>query len=160
MFRVRATESGKGYRFAIVGLSTLSATALAVTLWIMVDFRRDQEIVQELIEQLPPSATASAHELAGELLWQFRLTTLVVLNLVVTVCVVVVLWRAYRTSQESLRDIKALAGDILSSMDLAVITTDLARIIHGHRVLSKQTVMVVRLRSRLMVFSICSAISP
>lgn len=125
MFRVRPTKSGKAYRMAIVGLLTLSATALGVTLWIMVDFLREQEIVQSLIGQLPPQARADARELAGELRWQFRLTILVVLNLVVTVCVVLLLWRAYRASQESLRDIKALAGDILSSMEQAVITTDI-----------------------------------
>lgn len=66
MFRVRAKETGKLYRLAVFGLLVLSASALAVTIWVMVD-----------------------------------------------------------SSQESLRDLKALAGDILSSMDQAVITTDM-----------------------------------
>lgn len=126
MFRVQSSATNKKFRLAIVGLLLLSTAALAVTIWVMVDFLREQEIVEELIRQLPDEATSSAEELAGELRWQFRLTTLVVLNLVVTGIAVVLLWRAYRSSQDSLRDIKALAGDILSSMDQAVITTDVA----------------------------------
>ena len=126
MFRVQSTESGKNYRLAIVSLLVLSVAALAITIWVMVEFLHEQEIVQELIRKLPNDATASAEELAGELRWQFRLSILVVLNLVVTGFSVLLLWRAYRTSQESLRDIKALAADILSSIDQAVITTNLA----------------------------------
>lgn len=124
MFRVRAKETGNVYRLAVIGLLLLSAAALAVTIWVMVDFLREQEIVEELIRKLPDDATESAEVLAGELRWQFRLTILVVLNVVVTGIAVVLLSRAYRSSQESLRDIKALAGDILSSMDQGVITTD------------------------------------
>ncbi|TWT47887.1 Sensor protein ZraS [Thalassoglobus neptunius] len=114
------------YRLVIIGLMVLSAASLAVTIWIMVDFLREQKIVDELIRRLPSDATASAVELAGELKWQFRLAILVLLNLIVTGIAVVLLWRAYRSSLDSLRDFKALAGDILNSMDQAVITTDLA----------------------------------
>lgn len=124
MFRVHPKETGKTYWLAIVGLLLMSAAALGVTIWVMVDFLREQKIVDELIRKLPADATESAEVLAGELRWQFRLTMLVVLNLVVTGFAIVLLWRAYRSSQESLRDIKALAGDILSSMDQAVMTTD------------------------------------
>ncbi len=125
MFRVRSTETGKAYRLAIAGLLTLSVAALAVTIWVMKDLLREQEIVTEMLEYLPPEGEAAAEELAGELKWQFRLSILVVLNLVVTGFTMLLLWCAYRSSQESLRDIKALAGDILGSMDQAVITTDL-----------------------------------
>ncbi|WP_166821224.1 two-component system sensor histidine kinase NtrB [Thalassoroseus pseudoceratinae] len=124
MFRVHSKETGKYYRLAIIGLLLMSAAALGVTIWVMIDFLREQEIVDELIRQLPEDATESAEVLAGELRWQFRLSMLVVLNLVVTGIAVVLLWRAYRSSQESLRDLKNLAGDIISSMDQAVITTD------------------------------------
>ena len=129
MFRVESEESGRRYRLAIAGLLVLSAVAFFVTVWVMVDFLREQEIVHALIDQLPPDAALSAEELEGELQWQFRLSILVVLNLVVTALAVVLLSRAYGTSQASLRDIKAKASDILSSMDLAVITTDRAGII-------------------------------
>lgn len=129
MFRVPSTETGKPYRLAIAGLLTLSVAALAVTIWVMKDLLREQEIVAELIEYLPPEGDAAAEELAGELRWQFRLSILVVLNLVVTGFTILLLWRAYRASQESLRDFKALAGDILGSMDQAVITTDISGIV-------------------------------
>jgi two-component system sensor histidine kinase HydH len=129
MFRVGSTETGKSYRLAIVGLLALSVAALVVTIWVMNELLHEQEIVAELIEYLPPEGDVVAVELAGELRWQFRFSILVALNLVVTGFTVLLLWRAYRTSQESLRDIKALAGDILGSMDLAVITTNVPGII-------------------------------
>jgi len=129
MFRVQPNETGRTYRMGVILLLALSVVALAVTVWVEFDFLREQELVKELIQDLPSEARSPAYELAGELRWQFRLTTLVVLNLVVTGFAVVLLWRAYRTSQESLRDVKALAGDILSSMEQAVITTDVAGVV-------------------------------
>jgi len=125
MFRVEPTDSGKSNRLAIVSLLALSAAALAVTVWVMVDFLHEQEIVHALVSQLPPEAALSAEALEGELRWQFRLSILVVLNLVVTAFAMVLLSRANLSTKESLRDLKAQASDILSSMDLAVITTDL-----------------------------------
>ncbi|MGB7324212.1 MAG: ATP-binding protein, partial [Rubripirellula sp.] len=83
-----------------------------------------QRIVQQLIRSLPPKDLASAETLAGELRWQFRLTILVLINSIATAFAIMLLWRAYQSSQVSLRDFKALAADILSSMDQAVITTD------------------------------------
>jgi two-component system sensor histidine kinase HydH len=144
MFRVRSTETGKSYRLAIAGLLTLSVAALAVTIWVMNDLLREQEIVAELIEYLPPEGDVAAEELAGELRWQFRLSILVVLNLVVTGFTVLLLWRAYRSSQDSLRDIKALAGDILGSMDQAVITTDVSGIVTS---INRRGVELLRLSS-------------
>ncbi|MCR9119709.1 MAG: PAS domain-containing sensor histidine kinase, partial [bacterium] len=124
MFRPPPQEVGKTYRLAIAGLLLLSAAALVGTIWVMVDFLREQVIVDELIQNLPESSMASAKELAGELRWQFRLSILVALNLVVTGFAVVLLWRAYRASLDSLRDFKALASDILGGMSLGVVTTD------------------------------------
>jgi two-component system nitrogen regulation sensor histidine kinase GlnL len=124
MFREPYRQSIRPPRAIIIGLVALSLAALAVTAWTMVDFLREQVIVQELITKLPTEARPPAVKLAGELRLQFRLTILVVLNLIVTGFAVVLLWRAYGSSQESLRDIKALADDILGSIDQAVITTD------------------------------------
>ncbi len=128
MFPIPHHETSPPPRAVIIGLVMLSLAALAVTVWTMFDFLHEQEIVQKLIIMLPddaqPAAEELAEELAGELRWQFRLTILVVLNLVVTGFALVLLWRAYGSSQESLRDVKALAADILSSIDQSVITTD------------------------------------
>lgn len=124
MFRIHSTETGKSYRVAVIGLSLLSATALAITIWVMIDFLKEQSIVEGLIKELPRDAKAPAEVLAGELRWQFRLTILVVLNVIVTGIAVILLWRAYRSSQASLRDLRALASDVLGCMDQGVITTD------------------------------------
>jgi signal transduction histidine kinase len=124
MFRIHSTETGKSYRLAVIGLSLLSSAALAVTIWVMIDFLKEQSIVEALIKDLPNDAKESAETLAGELRWQFRLTILVVLNVIVTGIAVILLWRAYRSSQASLRDLRALASDVLGCMDQGVITTD------------------------------------
>jgi len=124
MFRVSEAENGKTYRFAIASLLILSVTALLITIWVMVDFLREREIVHELIGQLPAEARASGKELESELKWQFRLSSLIVLNSIVTGTVMLLLWKALQSSRRSLRDLKTLAGDILSSLDQGVITTD------------------------------------
>lgn len=124
MFEPRKEGFSGVYRMMIAGLLVFSVAALMVTIWVMVDFLREQEIVRNMVGQKPVDASESAEFLVGELRWQFRLTTLVVLNLIVTGVAVVLLARAYRSSQKSLDNIKALAGDILNSMDQAVITTD------------------------------------
>lgn len=124
MFEVQQPQISRPYRVAIIGLMLMSATALAITIWVMNDFLREQVIVRNLIRQLPPQAVGAAEELAGELRWQFRLSILVVLNLIATGFAVMLLWRAYSSSQRSLYEIKVLATDILNSMDQGVITTD------------------------------------
>lgn len=125
MFREHSEPLAQRFGLAIAGLLAFSAAALGVTIWVMLDFLREQVIVARIVQQLPPESTASAVKLAGELRWQFRLSILVVLNLLVTGIALALLWRAYRASQESLRDVKALAEDILGSVDQAVITTDM-----------------------------------
>lgn len=124
MFEPRKDDYTGYYRLLIAGLLVFSLAALIVTIWVMVDFLHEQDIVRRLIREPPADASESAEILVGELRWQFRLTTLVVLNLIVTGVTVVLLARAYGSSQRSLLNIKALAGDILNSMDQAVITTD------------------------------------
>ena len=125
MFRAQTADTSKAYPLAILGLLLLSVAALGITLWIMYDSLKEQEIVSHLIEQLPAEGADEARTLAGELRWQFRLALLVVLNLVVTGFAIQLLWNAYRTSQRTLQRIKALASDILTSVDQAIITTDL-----------------------------------
>lgn len=125
MFRVRSTDSDHSFRRVVVALLILSSIALLVTLWIMFDFLLDQEMVQSMVRRLPAEGAVAAEQLSGMLRLQFRLATFVVVNLVVTAASLLLLWRAYRSSQQSLRDVKALASDILGSVDQAVITTNL-----------------------------------
>jgi len=110
---------------AMFGLALLSAAALVTTIWMMVDFLKEESMVDKLTKSLPREALGEAESLAVELRWQFRLAILIFLNVIVTGIAVLLLWRAYHASQASLRDVKALATDILSSMETAVITTDL-----------------------------------
>ncbi|MCA8984808.1 MAG: ATP-binding protein [Planctomycetaceae bacterium] len=126
MFRRHKQEPSQPYGLVMIFLLLFSLASLGVTIWVMVDLLHEQEIVNQLLRKLPVESKPSAIEMAGELRWQFRLSILVALNLLATGMALVLLWRAYRISQESLRDIRALAGDILSSVDQAVITTDLA----------------------------------
>lgn len=125
MFRVRPNGPERSFRRAIVILLALIVAAFLVTAWVMGDlYFRENQILQEMILELPPELETSAKALRGQLQWRIRLSLIAILNLAVTAVAVGLLWRAYRNSQESLRDIKALAADILSSMDQAVITTD------------------------------------
>jgi PAS domain S-box-containing protein len=125
MFQSSTEETNRRYRMAMFGLALLSAAAMVTTIWMMIDFLKEQSMVDELTKSLPREALGEAESLALELRWQFRLAVLIFLNLIVTGIAVLLLWRAYHASQASLRDVKALATDILSSMDTAVITTDL-----------------------------------
>ena len=107
----------------------MSAAALAVTIWIMVDFLKEEAFIEKLTEDIPATAQGSVKALAGELQWHFRLAALILLNLVVTGIAVILLWRAYYASQTTLRDFQAFASDVLSGMEQGVITTDMDGII-------------------------------
>ncbi|MAP10119.1 MAG: PAS domain-containing sensor histidine kinase, partial [Rhodopirellula sp.] len=124
MFNDQTSPFIKNYRFAVIGLSLLSASALAITIWMLVDFLKEQNAVDELLRDLPRDSQGPAKFLADELRGQFRLLILVVINVVVTSIAVILLWRAYHASQTSLRDVKALASDVLNGLDLGVITTN------------------------------------
>lgn len=124
MFRTQTVPPQRNYLWAIIVILCLSLAALIVTIWIMSELLHEQEIVAHLIQNVPSSAQADAKELAGEIRWQLRLSALVILNLIATGFAIVLLWRGYSSSQQSLKDIKHLAGDILNSMEQVVITTD------------------------------------
>lgn len=132
MFKKQKGKSLKAYRFAITCLLALSVAALLITIWIMYDFVREQEIVQGLIEQLPATSVKPALTLADELRWQFRLAILVVINLIVTGFALYLVSNAYLSSQLSLEKITALANDIIASVDQTIITTDLEGVITSH----------------------------
>lgn len=124
MFRSQRNRSRRNLRLAIISLLMLSVCSLFITLWFVVDFGREQEIIQKLLRDLPSRDLPVAQELSDELQWQSRWTIFVIVQVAVTGLAVVLLFRAYLKSQDNLNDVKALAGDILSSMEQAVITSD------------------------------------
>lgn len=125
MFHHKSSRSSRSPHWAIAGLAVLSLMALVVTAWILADFSHEQEIVEELTRHLPASDLPEANELAGELRFQWRLSVLLILNIVASGIALTLLVRAYLTSERSLRDVKGLAMDILASIDEGIITTDL-----------------------------------
>lgn len=126
MFDVHEKRSGRSMRLLAGGLALLSLVSLLVTVLITMDVQREQEIVAGIVKHLPESDLAVAEELSGDLRLQGRLAVLLVLNVVVTAIALALVLRAYLHSEQSLRDVKVLASDIIASMDAAVITTDRA----------------------------------
>lgn len=120
----RESSDRSSVRWFATGLALLSLIALTVTAWIWVYLRREQVLVADLIQHLPPSDMAAAKELSGDLRLQTGLMILLVVNLIATAIALLMVVRGYLNSERSLRDVRVLSADILASMDAAVITTD------------------------------------
>ncbi|TWT60307.1 two-component system sensor histidine kinase NtrB [Rubinisphaera italica] len=118
------THDKRGIHRLALGLAVLSLIALTVTAWILHDFAREQEIVARIIKHLPEGYVEVAEELSGDLRLQTRLSVLLVLNSIGTAIAIAFVVRGYMSSEQSLRDVKVLATDILASMDAGVITTN------------------------------------
>lgn len=124
MFDVHENPNGRGMRRLAFALATLGLISLAMTILITLDARREQEIVNGIIRHLPQSDLEAAQELSGALQFDRRLAVLMVLNGLGTAVALGLVLRGYLHSEQSLRDVKVLATDIIASMDAAVITTD------------------------------------
>ncbi len=117
-------HKGVGVRRFAIGLAVLSIIALIVTTWILLDVNREQQIVNRIIEHLPPSDIAVANELSGDLRLRSRLSLLLVLNTIGAAIAFVLVVRGYLSSEQSLRDATVLATDIRASLEGGIITTD------------------------------------
>lgn len=124
MFDVHEKRGGRSMRLLAGGLALLSLVSLVLTVLITMDVQREQEILAGIVKHLPESDLAVAEELSGDLRLQGRLAVLLVLNVIGTAIALALVLRAYLHSEQSLRDVKVLASDIIASMDAAVITTD------------------------------------
>lgn len=124
MFEVYDERERRGVRRIAAGFAILSLVGIVVTAWILSDVRREQEIVARIIQYVPETDIAVAQELAGDLRLQRGLSALLVLNVIGTAIAFAFLVRGYLSSEQSLRDVKVFATDILASMDAGVITTD------------------------------------
>lgn len=134
MFQVDQTADSRRVRIAMLGLLIANVLATAITVWIMIEVRKEQVVFAEIMEQLRRESNelaSSTRELSYELRWQYGLTLVVLLNIVATGLALLALSRAYLLSQQSLRSVKELAANILASMDHAVITVDPQGIMTG-----------------------------
>lgn len=134
MFQVDQTPDSSRVRIAILGLLTANLLATAITVWIIIEVRKEQVVFAEILDQLRRESdelATSTKELSYELHWQYGLTIVVLLNIIATGLGLVALSRAYLLSQRSLRSVKELAADILASMDHAVLTVNSRGLING-----------------------------
>ena len=104
-------------------LGAIFAATLS-TLWLVVEVRKERELVEDILAGHSAAATSDATALSSEVGWQALLSWLVLGVLIVAALALVMMVRAYLTSQRSLRDLQALSVDVLASMDKAVITVD------------------------------------
>lgn len=127
MFQPKPMVDTRLVRVMMIGLLVTNLLATAITVWIMVEVRKEQVVFADILEELRKDAgelVSSTQKLSYELRWQYGLTILVLLNIVATGFAFVALSRAYLLSQRSLRNVKELAANILASMDHAVLTLD------------------------------------
>jgi signal transduction histidine kinase len=121
-------------RVMMIGLLVTNLLATAITVWIMVEVRKEQVVFADILQELRKDSgdlVSSTQELSYELRWQYGLTILVLLNIIATGLALAALSRAYLLSQRSLRNVKELAANILASMDHAVLTLDSAGKLNG-----------------------------
>ncbi|MCA9062462.1 MAG: PAS domain S-box protein, partial [Planctomycetaceae bacterium] len=124
MFNVKEDRLSRGILLFAGGLAILSLMALIVTVMILFDVNREQQVLSQLIQHLPPADLEQAMELSGDLRLHGRLSILLILNAIGTAIAIAMVLRGYLSSERSLRDVKVLATDILGSMDAGVITVD------------------------------------
>lgn len=124
MFDIHEQRNGRSIRLLAWGMAVLSVISMAVVIVINIDVGREQEIVAEIVKHLPESDMDDVAELSDDLWLHEWLGVLLVLNVVGTAIALALVVRGYLQSEQSLRDVKVLASDILACLDAAVITTD------------------------------------
>jgi signal transduction histidine kinase len=124
MFRITESKVASRFSWAMSALVAAILVAALFTAWLTWMLYLEQGMNAELAVATGPARTELVVKLANALGWQVGLALVVLTILLTTAGAVVVMLRAYLTSLRRLREVKVLAGDILSSMDQAVVTTD------------------------------------
>ncbi len=119
------TKDSQRFKPLAIALAILSLLTLIVTAWVLINVRHEQAIVTSLINHLQGSDLQVANELSSELGLQKSLSLLLVLNVVAAAVAFSFVIRGYFSSERNLKDVKVLSADILASMDIGVITTDM-----------------------------------
>ncbi|MBI3464616.1 MAG: PAS domain-containing protein [Planctomycetes bacterium] len=124
MFRVKESEVNRGIPWAMLALAVVIVAAAIMTAWLTWMLRVERGMIGDLIGGKAETSSDLVRALPGVLRWQFGLALVVLVILVATAVALIVIRRAYLASRQSLREVKVLAGDILASMDQAVVTTN------------------------------------
>jgi len=115
-------------QFAVIratyALILVIAGATAATIWLVLEVKKEQQTVREILEKGNRADIQRLGSLPDELRWQLLFTILVLLVLLIAAIALFSVARAYLTSQTSLGNLKMLAWHILASTDQGVITTD------------------------------------
>jgi two-component system sensor histidine kinase HydH len=126
MFRSRQPIAGWLLTGAITGICIGILLAASVTVWLVFEVRKEQQMIADLIRDEPAEVAQRIGSLPLELRWQLVFSVLILVVLLVAAISLLLVFRAYWGSQKLLRDIKMQAWHILASMDHAVLTTDRA----------------------------------
>jgi signal transduction histidine kinase len=127
MFRQRPPTS-RSFFFLMVGILLAIVCASAMSAWIVIEVRKEQQTVKDLMSG-SPQITERVGTLPEELRWQLVFSILVLFVLLLAAVVLLFIFRAFVKSQESLGAVRLLSWNILSSINHGVITTDVNRVI-------------------------------
>jgi len=123
MFRLKDSEVDPRISWAMLGLLAAILAATFVIVWVARMLNGEQAILADLVTGKAQSTSDVVRALPANLRLQHSLAIVVLLILIVTALGLLMIWRAFLDSRQSLRDVKVLAGDILASMDQGVVTT-------------------------------------
>jgi len=141
VFRERASISRRVLILTMSVILVAAVFAAAATVWLVVETRKEQQTIAQLLSKGSPTVAKDVGTLPSELRWQLAFSILILLVLLVAAIVPVRTFRALLASQGSLREVKMLSWNILASMDHAVLTTNREGVItsinpRGHELLN------------------------
>lgn len=124
MFRVKSTQERPLGQLAAGAVLSVVILALLLNCGSLLLVAREYRWLCRLADAAQPVAASSVPLLRGEVLLQMAFA--VVVSLALASCAVTLVWFRRRdfASQQTLRDVKSLAYNILASMDQGVITID------------------------------------
>lgn len=127
MFQSKHSDQDRSQLRTTIVILAAIATAVAVTIWLIIEIQREQVAIDEMLRLGEPRIADELRNISGELRWQLPLTVLVLVVLTATAITRVLITYAYANSQRSLRDTKTLAWHTFASIDQGLITTNTER---------------------------------
>lgn len=124
MFHVDRSNRSSALLAAIFVLLGTMMIATASTVWLVLEVRKERNLVEEVLAGRESQANFDAQILASEVGWQAIFSWLILGVLMIAAVALILMMRAYSQSEQFLRDLQALSLDVLASIDKAVITID------------------------------------